>query len=237
MNAMARFSNLKRSLKAAALSALVIAGSILFITVVRGLIDLAFDGKFHIDWPLNLKFAGVFGLVWFIAIFAWGLIVSIRSQPVLDILDEDPEESELLKKPLNGFVAMEFFWLILNRTYVVIISYQGLYGWRACGPVTNRNLNFFQPYQDMVDDPDSMRDLGSMQKLSRLRGGFFIDRSAIATVEVNDRPKWGMGGIPEGGRIVLRLNSNKTREFILLGSVYPDSIRDKIVLAPAASVK
>jgi hypothetical protein len=218
------------------LSGLVVAAGILFITIVRGLIDLAFDGKFHIDWPLNLKLAGVFGLIWFVGVFAWGMIVGIRSQPVLDILDEDPEESTLLKKPLDGFVAMEFFWLILNRTYAVFIAPEGLYGWQVRGPVTNRDLNFFQPYQDMIDDPDFMRDLGSMQKLSRLRGGFFIDRYAISAIEVNDRPKWGMGGIPESGRIVLRLTSGKTREFILLGSVYPGTIRDKIALVPAAGV-
>jgi hypothetical protein len=218
------------------MTALTIFFGSLFIIVVRGLIDFAFDGKFHIDWPLNLKLAGVFGSIWFIAVFAWGMIVGIRSQPVLDILDEDPEESALLKKPLNGFVAMEFFWLILNRTYIVFIAPEGLYGWQAHGPVTNRDLNFFQPYQNMVDNRDFMRDLASMQKLSRLRGGFFIDRAAISTIEVNDRPKWGMGGIPESGRIVLRLTSNKTREFILLGSVYPDTIRDKIILAPPEGV-
>jgi hypothetical protein len=218
------------------LSALIIAGCILFVSVFRGLLDLAFDGKSRVDWSIDLKLAGVFGLITFTGIFVWGLIVGIRSQPVLDILDEEPDESALLKKPLNGFVAMEYFWLILNRTYVVFIAVEGLYGWRACGPVTNRNLNYFQPYQDMIDDLDFMRDFGSMQELSRLRGGFFIERSAISAVEVNYRPKWGMGGIPESGRIVLRLTSGKTREFILLGSVYPDSVRDQIALVPAAVV-
>ena len=194
-------------------------------------------GSCHIRWPLEPQARRVFGLTWFTGIFVWGLVVNIRSQPVLDILDEDPEESALLKKPLNGFVAMEFFWIILNRTYVVFIADEGLYGWRARGPVTNINLNFFQRFQEMVDDPNFMRDMGAIQKLSRLRGGFLIDRSAISSVEVNDRPKWATGGIPESGRIVVRLNSNKTREFILLGSVYPDGIRDKIVFAPDASVR
>jgi len=217
-------------------SALLIAGSILFIAVVRGLIDLAFDGKFRIDWPLELKFAGVFGSIWFIAIFAWGQIVGIRSQPVLDILDKDPDESTLQREPLSGFVAMEFFWLILNRTFIVFIAPEGLYGWRACGPVTNADRSFFQPYQDMADDPDFMRDLDAIERLSRLRGGFFIERPAIAAIEVNDRPKWGMGGIPESGRVVLCLTSGKTREFILLGSVYPDTIRDRISLGSAPGV-
>jgi len=38
-----------------------------------------------------------------------------------------------------------------------------------------------------------------------------------------------MGGIPHSGRILVSLSSGKSREFILLGSVYNDGIRDKML--------
>jgi hypothetical protein len=229
-------SNISASAKYAAKLALYLSMSMLALSLVRWGIDLVFGDRHPFGWAFALKVSVTMGVIWAMVLSLWSFVSLTRAQPTLDILDEETPDSQLGKKALSGFVAMEYFWLILNRTFVVFIAPEGLYGWRTCGPVTNRNLNFFQPWQDLIDDPEFMRDLASMQKLSRLRGGFFIDRSAIASVEINERPKWGMGGIPESGRILLHLTSGKTREFILLGSIYPGTIRDNIVLAPPSGV-
>jgi hypothetical protein len=123
---------------------------------------------------------------------------------------------------------MEYYWLILNRTFVVFVAPEGLYGWKAVGIVTNLDRTFYEPYQEMLKDDEFMRDHQAIEKLSRLRGGFFIERSAIASVAYDERQKWGMGGIAHSGRINVKLTDGKTREFILLGFAMGDELKDKI---------
>jgi hypothetical protein len=74
-----------------------------------------------------------------------------------------------------------------------------------------------------------MRDRRAIEELSQLRGGFFIERSAIVSVEYDERQKWGMGGIPHSGRMKVKLVGGKNREFILLGCEIGDELKDKIV--------
>jgi hypothetical protein len=130
---------------------------------------------------------------------------------------------------------MEYYGLILNRTYVVFAVQDGLYGWKAKGPVSAGRPRFYEPYQEMLDDPELMRDRGAIQDLSKLSGGFFIRSEDISYVEVTDKRKWGMGSIPHSGRIRIGLTTGRSREFILLGSVSPEAIRDRILLASAPS--
>jgi hypothetical protein len=197
-------------------------------SLIRPLVDLLFGDKFQLNWVLALKFSLIFSAIWFCIFFIWGWVAAARFQPVLDVLDEEPPPSQLSKSPLSGFVAMEYFWLILNRTFVVFIAPEGLFGWKARGPVTNLDRTFYEPFQEMLTDDEFMRDRQAIEKLSRLRGGFFIERSAIAAVAYNERQKWGMGGIPHSGRINVKLVDGKTREFILLGFAIGDELKDKI---------
>ena len=111
-----------------------------------------------------------------------------------------------------------------------------LYGWKFKGPVSAARPLFYEPFQKMLDDPELMRDRGAVEDLAKLKGGFFIPGSEIAYVEATDRSKWGMGGIPHSGRIRIGLTTGKWREFILLGSVSPEMIRDR-VQSSAASVR
>jgi hypothetical protein len=73
-----------------------------------------------------------------------------------------------------------------------------------------------------------MHDVASVHKLARLKGGFYIPRSEITSVEAAHKQKWGMGGIPHSGRILVRQASGGQREFILVGSVDIDQIRRSI---------
>jgi hypothetical protein len=116
----------------------------------------------------------------------------------------------------------------------VFIAPEGLYGWKASGPVTNSNRTYYEPYLEMVQDPELMRDREAITKLSKLRGGFFIERKSILGVEADNRQKWGMGGIPHAGRIHIRLQPGVSREFILLGSQPLDEVRNWIV-APSGT--
>ena len=120
---------------------------------------------------------------------------------------------------LSGFVAMEYYALMLNRTFVVFVSPDGLYGWKAAGVVPAGVRDYFKPLSEMLKDPKVMHDIVAVRKLAGLKGGFFIPRSEISSAEFIAKPKSGMGGIPHSGRILVSLISGKTREFILLGKV------------------
>jgi hypothetical protein len=135
----------------------------------------------------------------------------------------------LREETISGFVAMEYYALILNRTFVVFITPEGLYGWKAVGPVTNSDRAYFEPLVKMLSDPETMPDIDEIRKLSRRGGGFFFPRATIQSAEVIYKPKWGMGGIPHCGRIRVLTTSGQSREFILLGSVDARALQKQIL--------
>jgi len=215
--------------KNSAVTAAITALSVLAMIVLRAGLGRLFREKSHFDWIPALETSAFIGAICFAIFFALNLIAALRAEPAIKILEEEAPEQELLLQPLSGFVAMEYYWLILNRTFVTFIAPEGLYGWRAQGVVTNSDHNFFKPYEEMLEDKEFLRDRRAIEKLSWLRGGFFVERSTIASVEADSRQKWGMGGIPHSGRIHVRLLSGQSREFILLGGVDAEGIRDRIV--------
>lgn len=206
-------------------------------SLIKPLVGFLFGAKFRFDWVTALELSLMFSAVMFSVFFVWAWFAAARLQPVLDVLDKEPLPSDLSKDAFSGFVAMEYYWLIVNRTFVVFIAPEGLHGWKARGAVTNVDRTFYEPYQEMLKDDEFMRDRQAIEKLSRLRGGFFIERSAILSVDYDERRKWGMGGIPHSGRINVKLADGKTREFILLGFAIGDELKNKIVatLGVAAS--
>ena len=197
--------------------------------IVRLVLNGLLDGNWHTSWKVLIDLSLVFGLAWFVYAFLSNYLTSKSLGKVEEILDQEPSCSNRLNAPLTGFVAMEYYALMWNRTYVVFIALEGLYGWKATGAVTGTRPNYFQPYADLLADPEMMQDYDAIKKLSELKGGFFIPRSAIVSVEIINKQKWGMGLIPHCGRIRVDLATGKSREFILLGSVYPTSIRDSIL--------
>lgn len=137
----------------------------------------------------------------------------------------------MTKTQPTGFVGMQYYALILNRTFVVFISPEGIYGWKVVGIVAAGRgaFRYFEPYQQMLDDPSQMPSQEEICRLSSLRGGFFISRSSIVAVEFNPKRKWGMGGIPHSGRLEVKHASGRTAEFILLGKVDGGAIRQAVL--------
>jgi hypothetical protein len=172
-------------------------------------------------------------------VFLWTFVsvyfIFRRSRPALAVLEREPTLSLRSNEPMSGFVAMEYYGLILNRTFAIFVAPNALYGWKARGPVSSDHPGYYEPYQEMFSDQDLMRDIGAVSDLSKLEGGFVIQGSEIASIEASDKSKWGMGRIAHSGRIRIVLTNGKVREFILLGSVSPDVIRDKIVSIQTAS--
>lgn len=227
-NPMIRGSTIAGCAKNAAIMAAVIASAGTLIAVIRGPVKPASAPAEH-AWLGLFAGAGVFFAAVFVFFFTWNLVRAARAQPVYDILEEETPESELSVQPLYGFVAMEFFWGILNRTFLVLVASDGLYGWKVTGPVTNSNRRYFEPFQEMAADTEFMRDLPAIRKLAALPGGFIYPPSQIASITSDDRSQWGMGGIPHSGHVHVRLASGTTRKLILLGEVIPENVRDRMI--------
>jgi len=215
--------------RTAARSALITFCVVVCAQVAKTVVNDLFDGKWRVDWKFILVISGFAGVVVLIWTFVSGYFSLRAAAPADAILARDPSISTNPKEAMSGFVGMEYYGLILNRTYLVFAAPDGLYGWKVEGPVSAARPQFYEPYQKMLDDPELMRDRGAVEDLAKLKGGFFIPNLDIAYVRASDKSKWGMAGIPHSGRIRIGLSTGKWREFILLGSVSPEVIRDRIL--------
>lgn len=223
-------STVARSARNAALLAALITVLSAAANVLRGVRERSSPAPAH-TWFVVGGLAVLMFAVIFATLFAFNLFRATRAQPELDILNQETPEAELLSQPLYGFVAMEFYWDwgISNRTFLVMVAPECLYGWKVLGRVTGADRRFFEPYQEVLKDPAFPRDLPAIRKLAGLRGGFIYPRSEIVAVTSDDRRQWGMGGIRHAGHVQFRFASGMTRKFILAGEVIPEEVRDRIV--------
>jgi hypothetical protein len=227
-------SKFELSAAIAARSALITTATVLVLVGLRAILNTAFGLRRQVDWGLALGPAAIVGLGSFLLIFFRTHRTLSASDPVDKILSHEPPTPDKHTTPLSGFVAMEYYDLILNRTYVVFIAPEGLYGWKAQGPVAAGQPKYFVPYSEMLKDSDLMNNRRAVKRLSDLAGGFFIPRSDILSADVIGGKKWGMGSIPQSGRVKIRTVSGKSRELILLGQVDAVSIQQSILGFPAS---
>jgi hypothetical protein len=122
-----------------------------------------------------------------------------------------------------AFVAMQYYYGILKRTYLVFVTDRHIAGAKVKGGIASpRALDakwkdpLFYVSPKLAEEYGGM-DVASMEFLARCRANFRIDRSEIREVEFTDEPKWGMGAVPYSGRIFLRTRDGKSLELILLG--------------------
>ena len=95
--------------------------------------------------------------------------------------------------PQHGFLAMEYYWLILNRSFVVFSFPQGLYGWKFSGPVSTFTPLVFLPFEEMTRDSGLAPDSEDFKELMSEKSSFFIPRVEIATVTMTRRRNWEWG--------------------------------------------
>jgi hypothetical protein len=121
------------------------------------------------------------------------------------------------------FVAMEYYALMLNRTYKVFVADRMLCGANVRGLVasppsaSSEMIGADYWAGTLAATLYETMDVTEPRFLRMGWANFQIPYRAIARVEVNTRPKWGMGNVPYSGRIILWLRSGRTRELILLG--------------------
>lgn len=138
----------------------------------------------------------------------------------------------------RGFLAMEYWGLILNRSFAVFVSPGGLHGWKFKGIASALNPFFFAPYERVVLDPDPAVGSEGFHRLMEKRGSFFIARDQIASATFDPTPKWGMGNVPHTDKVLVHLKDGRSREFILLGYQDGQAVCSAIMsggaVAPAA---
>ncbi len=132
-----------------------------------------------------------------------------------------------------SFVAMEYYALILNRTYLISIKDDAL-----CGVVC-RGLTSTEGGDDLITqiatrkmavhgDLNDPKSYISAERIKRPSGAnFSIPLSGISAVTHDPRKKWGMGHYPHDGRVFVEAEGRK-REFIILGNQSGKEIAERL---------
>jgi hypothetical protein len=138
------------------------------------------------------------------------------------------------------FVALEYYALVLNRVYLVLVGNRTLAGAYMRGPIAS------VPFPPEAWQPGywlNERRLASYAGVSiessefkrRHWANFQYQRRDIVDVSYDSRPKWGMGTVPYSGRIHMTWVGGRKREFILLGKQDGPGIRDRLLPSGARS--
>lgn len=124
------------------------------------------------------------------------------------------------------FFAMEYYLLMWNRTFEVTATSSALSGAFVRGVVSASSPSVIAARRsgdaaDLGDDKRLARarshPAGSPDYLALHRCNFSTPRSSIASVRFDPRRKWGMGPVPQSGRLHVEVRGGKRRELILLG--------------------
>lgn len=137
----------------------------------------------------------------------------------------------------NHFVAMEYFYLILNRTFLVIKTKGYLIGIQGNGLVSveggkdilTRQITTNMAIKGDLTNPYSYLKNKYLEKIADLnlidgsiieanKINFLLKLSDIKSANHNPSKKFGMGPYPHDGRVEIEIFDNKKREFIILGN-------------------
>ena len=133
----------------------------------------------------------------------------------------------------NYFIAMEYYFGILNRAFIIILKDRFLLGLKANGvigtglagdlndPFTYTNDYYVKKFLDEDIYADSI--------LSVNKANFKISKTDIVDVKYDPTKKWGMGPYPHDGKIYIKTNDGKNREFIILGNQSGKEIKNWIL--------
>ena len=143
---------------------------------------------------------------------------------------------------------MQYYALILNRTFLVLltkdlvigIKVSGLISVESGGNVLEKELvnkmtvkgDLKNPYSyikskyiDKVHDVD----LSDTSILKQDQANFVIQRADIKNAYYDPKKKWGMGYYPHDGKVYILTNDGKKREFIILGNQSGHTIANLIL--------
>ncbi len=147
----------------------------------------------------------------------------------------------------NCFIAMQYYRLILNRTYLVILTNNSLVGIVANGLVSaespDMSANFlvrkliirgdlnnpFSYVKNEYLEKVNWFDLEDDEVLAQNRANFRIRYQDIRSVRYDPKRKWGMGNYPHDGKVYVETATGETMEFIILGNQSGELIKNRIL--------
>jgi hypothetical protein len=124
------------------------------------------------------------------------------------------------------FLAMEYYWLILNRTFEIAVNQNGIHGAVVANLMSASSPRVFIAHKsgnayDLVREDNVNRvriyTAGSSLYLKLSSSNFSFDRKSILSIKYDSKSKWGMGPVPHTGKTYVTLSSGQIREFIILG--------------------
>jgi len=137
----------------------------------------------------------------------------------------------------NHFVAMEYYNLIMNRTFLILLTKNHLIGIKGNGfigtesgddlltQLATRSIvvrgDLMNPYSYIKAKyirKIENEDFHGRDFLLKEKSNFIINRNEIINVRYDSTKKWGMGYYPHDGKIYIETKNTKKREFIILGN-------------------
>ena len=149
----------------------------------------------------------------------------------------------------NHFIAMEYYKLILNRTFLILLTQDYLIGLKANGLVSvESGGNIFakeiskslsvrgdltNPYSYVKEK--YIREIENENLLDnsitlKSKTNFTINRNDIRNAYYDPKKKWGMGYYPHDGKVFIETTNIKKREFIILGNQSGHKIANLIMM-------
>lgn len=144
--------------------------------------------------------------------------------------------TEFNLKKGNHFVAMQYYGLIMNRTFLILLTKEYLIGLKVNGLVSVQGgadpltmlITYDMSIKSNVDNPYSYVKSKYLKKIEHLdifgqeilnsnKSNFKIERKDIINVWHDKKKKWGMGYYPHDGKVYVK-TLHKKWEFIILGS-------------------
>jgi hypothetical protein len=143
----------------------------------------------------------------------------------------------------NHFVGMEYYFLLLNRTFLIIkakgfligIQGNGLVSVEGGSNILTREITSTMAIKGNLTNPYSYIKNKYLEKVADLnlvdgsiieanKTNFLIKLSDIKSANYNPAKKFGMGPYPHDGRVTIETYHDKKREFIILGNQSGESI-------------
>lgn len=139
-----------------------------------------------------------------------------------------------METPAWSFVAMEYYALILNRTFLISVTNEKVVG-VVCRGLTSESapgvLNLFVAPMVVQGDLNDPRSYVNDRRLrASNHANFTIDLNDVKNVRYDKRKKWGMGHYPHDGKVYVE-TADGERELIILGAQSGQEIAAKLTTA------
>ena len=148
----------------------------------------------------------------------------------------------------NHFIVMQYYGLILNRTFLVLLTNDLLIGIKSNGLISveggdnkiAKALSETMAVKGDLQNPysyikskyvDKIQDceLFDTSILKQNKSNFIIKRATVKNAYYDPKKKWGMGYYPHDGKVYIETIDGLKKEFIVLGNQSGQKIANLIL--------